>query len=160
MIQDSGNRREFGTGAVRDIAEGKGRLDLMPLFEVSCILPSEQGDIISLIDTYVQNGDSSLQEAIELFSVRQFGSIPNAILEVAKHMEEGCKKYGENNWRKGIPTHCYIDSGTRHYLKFLRGDNDERHDRAFLWNMMCCLWTVRNLPEMNDLYFAKGGWGD
>lgn len=29
-IEDSGNRREFGTGAVRDMAEGKGRYDLIP----------------------------------------------------------------------------------------------------------------------------------
>ena len=31
MIQDSGTRREFETGAVRDIQEGKGRCDLLPL---------------------------------------------------------------------------------------------------------------------------------
>ena len=31
MIKDSGKRRQFETGAVRDIAEGKGRCDLMPL---------------------------------------------------------------------------------------------------------------------------------
>lgn len=30
MIQDSGNRREFETGAVRDIQQGKGRMDLLP----------------------------------------------------------------------------------------------------------------------------------
>lgn len=30
MIKDSGERREFGTGAVRDIQEGKGRYDLLP----------------------------------------------------------------------------------------------------------------------------------
>lgn len=30
-ILDSGTRREFDTGAVRDMAEGKGRCDLMPL---------------------------------------------------------------------------------------------------------------------------------
>ena len=29
-IADSGNRREFDTGAVRDIQEGKGRMDLLP----------------------------------------------------------------------------------------------------------------------------------
>ena len=29
-IKDSGNRREFSTGAVRDMAEGKGRMDLLP----------------------------------------------------------------------------------------------------------------------------------
>lgn len=30
-LKDSGNRREFSSGAVRDIAEGKGRCDLLPL---------------------------------------------------------------------------------------------------------------------------------
>lgn len=30
MIQDSGNRRSFASGAVRDMAEGKGRCDLLP----------------------------------------------------------------------------------------------------------------------------------
>lgn len=37
-IKDSGNRREFDTGAVRDIEEGKGRMDLLPwaaIIEVS-----------------------------------------------------------------------------------------------------------------------------
>jgi hypothetical protein len=38
LIKDSGNRREFDTGAVRDMAEGKGRMDLLPwsaIIEVS-----------------------------------------------------------------------------------------------------------------------------
>ena len=30
-IKDSGERKEFSTGAVRDIQEGKGRCDLLPL---------------------------------------------------------------------------------------------------------------------------------
>ena len=37
-IKDSGERREFTTGAVRDIQEGKGRMDLLPwaaIMEVS-----------------------------------------------------------------------------------------------------------------------------
>lgn len=29
-IKDSGNRREFATGAVRDMAEGKGSFEVMP----------------------------------------------------------------------------------------------------------------------------------
>lgn len=29
-LLDSGNRREFSTGAVRDMSEGKGRFDLLP----------------------------------------------------------------------------------------------------------------------------------
>ena len=71
-------------------------------------------------------------------------------LEVAKHFEDGAKKYGPDNWRRGIPVNCYIDSAVRHYLKYLRGDTDERHDRAFVWNILCCIWTVENMPELNN----------
>jgi hypothetical protein len=77
-------------------------------------------------------------------------NFPDMLLEVAKHFEEGCKKYGENNWQKGIPVRCYVDSAIRHYLKHLRGDNDERHDRAFCWNVLCCIWTCKHKPELND----------
>ena len=28
----------------------------------------------------------------------------------------------------------------RHYLKHKRGDMDEPHDRAFVWNLLCCIW--------------------
>ena len=44
MLNDSGDRREFATGAVRDMAEGKGRYDLLPweaIHEVA--LHCEQG---------------------------------------------------------------------------------------------------------------------
>lgn len=38
MIKDSGDRTEFSTGAVRDMHDGKGRMDLLPwaaIIEVS-----------------------------------------------------------------------------------------------------------------------------
>ena len=37
-IKDSGVRRKFDSGAVRDIAEGKGRCDLLPLGVIGEIL--------------------------------------------------------------------------------------------------------------------------
>ena len=35
-------------------------------------------------------------------------------------------------------------------IKYLRGDTDERHDRAFCWNLLCCAWTCINKPEIDD----------
>ena len=64
------------------------------------------------------------------------------ILEAAIHFEEGAKKYGDCNWQKGIPVNCYLDSAIRHYLKYRRGDKDEPHDRAFVWNLLCLCWEV------------------
>lgn len=153
-ILDSGTRREFDTGAVRDIQEGKGRCDLMPLDVVSKLLNSQ---ILCDIDAYQASGDPRhLAAALHYFAEIALEDITTSlILEVSKHFEEGAKKYGENNWQKGIPTHCYIDSAVRHYLKWRRGDSDEPHDRAFTWNLLCCMWTCEHMPELND--YAKKG---
>ncbi len=142
MIKDSGVRREFSTGAVRDIQEGKGRCDLIPLD----VVPD---DILFAIEKFKETGDPShLWWAIDECDFFPDGA--TMLLEVSKHFEEGALKYGENNWQKGIPTHCYIDSAVRHYLKHRRGDTDERHDRAFVWNLLCCIWTCNHMPELND----------
>ena len=153
MIADSGHRTQFASGAVRDARPGVGRCDLLPLHQVSAILDDE---IIRSIGDYEESGNtSSLQKAIGLFSDMVFGSQYTAMLETAKQYEDGCQKYGERNWQKGIPVHCYIDSGVRHYLKFRRGDVDEPHDRAFIWNMLGAIWTHENKPELIDLPFAS-----
>lgn len=153
-IYDSGERREFSTGAVRDIQEGKGRCDLMPLEVASHFLYDDQ--ILGLISDFQETNDTGrLYEALKWFCGQLLvghGTEARAslLLEVAKHFEDGAKKYGEHNWQKGIPVRCYIDSAVRHYLKWLRGDKDEPHDRAFCWNIMCAIWTCKHKPELND----------
>lgn len=147
MILDSGERRTFSTGSVRDIQEGKGRCDLLPLDVVSAVINEPTLGIISMFQ--MDGGCHHLYHAL-MRSHKMFADNPTMILEVSKHFEEGAKKYGEHNWQKGIPTHCYIDSAVRHYLKWLRGDKDEPHDRAFVWNILCCIWTCMHKPELND----------
>ena len=141
MIKDSGDRREFSTGAVRDMQEGKGRCDLMPLEVVAKL---ECDDIIlKALSQFLQSRETGyLYSVLFEFSAAHYDDTETMLLEVAKHFEEGAKKYGENNWQKGIPPSCYIDSAIRHYLKYLRGDEDEPHDRAFVWNIVCCIWEV------------------
>ena len=160
MIKDSGTRRTFDSGAERDIRRGKGRCDLLPLDVIATIYEGHTDRIgapyvLKAVYDFTVSGDTKfLEDAIEWFLLNDtpFGDANWATLwlEVSKHFEEGCKKYGENNWRKGIPAHCYIDSGVRHYLKWLRGSKDEPHHRAFIWNMICCIWTCRHMPELNE----------
>ena len=157
-ILDSGNRREFETGAVRDIQEGKGRCDLLPLDIALNIIPynCHHCSMLICISNFKDTGNTDhLYEALEKFGELFFKSRYTMLLEVAIHFEEGAKKYGEDNWQKGIPVRCYIDSAVRHYLKCLRGDKDEPHDRAFVWNLMCAIWTCKPKPELND--YAKNG---
>lgn len=159
-LKDSGARREFESGAVRDVQEGKGRCDLLPLSVVTLIIDpcGEPCDTLLYIDNYIRTGKTDfLCLAVKNFVADETKNwdLCTAMLEVAKHYEDGAKKYAERNWEKGIPLHCYIDSGVRHYLKFRRGDTDEPHDRAFIWNMLCAVWTHKNKPELIDLPFKK-----
>lgn len=146
MIKDSGDRREYETGAVRDMAEGKGRCDLLPLDVAAMVL--QYGTILRLISEFQRSEDTRfLYEVLDHFGKVCDWDEPTMLLEVSKHMEEGAKKYGERNWEKGLPVDCFIDSAVRHYLKWRRGDDDERHDRAFCWNVMCCIWTIMHKSE-------------
>ena len=147
-IKDSGDRTAFSTGAVRDLQAEKGRCDLVPLDMVQELL-EDKNDILDYLESYKRTEDVDFL----YFAVRQFASIAYdgdriaMLLDVAEHYAEGAKKYGENNWQKGLPEWSYLSSGIRHYLKYLRGDRDERHDRAFVWNILCLLWTIENIKE-------------
>ena len=159
-LKDSGARREFESGAVRDIQEGKGRCDLLPLDAVALLLNEDtttEGDSVLLaINDYVRFGNpQDLLRAVRYFCEAFNMDLSTAVLEVSKHYEDGAKKYEERNWERGINLHCYIDSGVRHYLKCLRGDSDEPHNRAFIWNMLSAVWTHKNKPELIDLPFNR-----
>ena len=170
-IQDSGARREFESGAVRDIVTGKGRCDLVPLSSAAIIIFSSYSPVpdvdhmkrnveryvLEALDEYMIRYDESaskseeyLSRAVQIFLIARGWTKDDAFLEVSKHYEEGALKYGEYNWQKGIPCHSYIDSAIRHLMKWCRGDNDEPHDRAFLWNILSLHWTTVNHPELVD----------
>ena len=167
-ILDSGSRRQFDSGAVRDIAEGKGRCDLLPLDIIAEYVGGNMArnattknnivsNILSLIGEFLYDGQKEgIYVAIQEFVSERYKKTSDAILELSKHYEQGAKKYDERNWEKGIPAHCYVDSGVRHLIKWADNWDDEPHDRAFLWNMVGLLWTIKHHPELNDLpYTAK-----
>lgn len=155
MIKDSGNRTKFESGAVRDIQEGKGRCDLLPLHVISTWL----GDsIFGMIEQYRNKSaydptprSTRMVQILDAFADKHRNTVDTCksreryrydlVLEVAKHFEDGAKKYGDRNWEKGIPCDRYIDSAVRHYCKWRAGWDDEPHDRAFIWNILCCEWT-------------------
>ena len=78
-----------------------------------------------------------------------------AILRMAKHFENGAKKYQERNWELGIPISSYMDSAIRHLMKYLDGQNDEDHLCAAAWNCLCAMWTEEKYPELQDLPTRK-----
>ena len=159
MIKDSGERREFETGAVRDMAEGKGRFDLMPLSEVAKLFGGDRRiysivtDLAAISGFGYKSSDAFVTNAIYNFVAyckdKDFedvtiSDIAEYMLEVAVHFEEGAKKYGERNWEKGLPFSSYLDSATRHLMKHISGMTDERHDRAFIWNLLAYAYTANH----------------
>ena len=120
---------------------------MLPLLAIYNML---RDDILFCVNQFEDSGDPKyLLEAVLQFSTEFDNSVYTMLLEVSIHFEQGAQKYGENNWQKGIPVHCYIDSAIRHYLKYKRGDDDERHDRAFVWNILCAIWTCKEMPQLN-----------
>ena len=167
-IKDSGARREFASGAVRDIQEGKGRCDLLPLDIVGEFFEKNNPEIDNkkaekyiVVGRILQDIDIAIREGkmdLIRFCIKDFAKLNNwtistMFMEVSKHYEEGAKKYAERNWEKGINCHCYVDSGVRHLFKWLDGWDDEPHDRAFIWNMLGLLWTAKHKAELIDLPF-------
>lgn len=177
-LKDSGNRRIFETGAVRDMDENKGRCDLLPLDIVNEMIrlhsqfPEQPivsvTDILRGIEEYQDSSRSTYTRATALFeSIYSFipftvwskyenkqAKMSALLLDLAKHFQDGARKYSDNNWKRGIPTNVFMDSALRHLFKFLRGDTDEPHDRAFVWNLVCAAWTTLHLPGM-DSYNAE-----
>lgn len=167
LISKDTTMEEFDTGAKRDIQRGKGRCDLIPMEDVinalsDELVTSKDMDIMNIlihierIKNKLTNKDydsvnQEICKAISIFLNLRRWTWYDALLELSKRYEMGADKYGEYNWQKGIPTHSYIDSGVRHLLKYGRGDTDEPHDQAFIWNMVSLTWTIRCKPEMNDL---------
>ena len=149
----------FEGGGVREKKDGVGRCDLLPLGVVASLYEqTPPSAVLYLIADFMESGDKeSLAKSLREFADMKEISISNMLLEVSMHYKQGAEKYGERNWEKGIPLHSYIDSGVRHFLKHIDGQTDERHDLAFIWNMLGAVWTMEHKPEMIDIPFELIG---
>lgn len=82
------------------------------------------------------------------------------LLEVARVLEYGKKKYAAHNWRKGIQFSRLLDAAQRHILAFNDGENLDQDTRlSHLAHASCCLMFLYETsiikPDMDDRF--KGG---
>lgn len=80
-----------------------------------------------------QDGKESYIEPFSWIALRRY----------AFYMKVASQKYGEDNWRKGIPTKSYENSLMRHLQKYLAGKYDKvliepeiDHLSAALFNLL------------------------
>jgi hypothetical protein len=84
-------------------------------------------------------------------------SIPwESILRLARHYQNGCKRYPRWNYRKGITVSSYIDSACRHLAKYQCGCDDEDHLAAAAFNVLGAMLMENTMPEMQDLPLRAG----
>jgi hypothetical protein len=87
---------------------------------------------------------------------------PGPIERLAKHYENGAKKYASRNWEKGIETGRIMQSLLRHAFKYLGGSRDEDHLAAVAWNAFALMHhedalLVKQLPrELDTLPCLRG----
>lgn len=154
-LPDSGSRRQFTSGAVRDMAS-KGRCDLLAWDTVGMLITDDHKDprraFCEFMEVAVHGSDELMAVLENMFfefvELAYKGDKFTALLDVSYHYEAGAKKYSPFNWQRGIPVQVYLDSCGRHFLKYLRGDIDEPHDRAVIWNLLGAMWTIDHKPEM------------
>jgi hypothetical protein len=66
-----------------------------------------------------------------------------AMLEVARVMEFGARKYADHNWRKGTKWGRYIGAALRHTFAWMTGEsNDPETGLNHLAHAICCLMFV------------------
>lgn len=171
-IKMDGKFRQFKGGGVRYTKTGKGRFDLLPSDVITHVIdhiseytdfirgiePLERKEIlrevcykraINGIDPSIVMLDIACIEYIdadmEVTRETVFIAFIKILRRLAVHFEKGADKYGENNWKKGIPTNSFHDSGLRHLAQYLSGETDEPHDISAIWNF-CCLKHLIDQP--------------
>lgn len=166
-VQDSGKRQQFKTGSQRDTDEGKGNPSLvawevflkMQEYKNSEIYPTNDlqgmttlGKIETLlwrysIPTYTrEENDLIMLRILDLACLlicEDEGKINYAYAyrRIARHYQNGAKKYDKNNWRKGQAVSRYYDSIMRHLWKIQEGLKDEDHYSALAWNVIGIIQT-------------------
>ncbi len=69
---------------------------------------------------------------------------------INERFEEGAKKYGNDNWRKGAPLSTFAESASRHLMQAMAGFTNEPHWKAAGWNILCLLDTKKRI-ELGEL---------
>lgn len=79
------------------------------------------------------------------------------LIRLAKHYENGAKKYGIGNWTKGQPISRYLDSAFRHMIKFMGRCTSEDHLAAIAWNILAIIDHQERIergllnPKLDDM---------
>ena len=111
LLKDSGQRQQFGTGAVRDVTKGKGRYDLMPAAPIDMLADAVERDSYDLdipLDVFWDCGRYGLAQTLV---TSQMENAVGAMRELAGYIQV---KYWNDN--KITPTEMQLHSVPYHAI--------------------------------------------
>lgn len=182
MLEDSGERHEYNTGALREPTKGKGRYDLVSpiLIEILSRARVDDGGVFDqihavsmimdiIVDMYFWLNDESTglgaikAAVVTLSKIMAFEEKSNLTMIVglrrlAAHYENGAEKYEYRNWEKGIPVSRCFDSAVRHMIRYIEGGRTEDHLAAAVWNIVAILHYYAYEMYGDDILDLKMPW--
>ena len=74
---------------------------------------------------------------------------PEALRRLAERLALGSKKYGDNNWKKGIPVGNIVNHLQNHLEKWkLEGCLKDDNLGGLMWGVMALMWYEKHKPEL------------
>lgn len=105
------------------------------------------GVIDAITDYMMIGGKEALIQAIfEVYCVKHHNGVSDengAIVDIAKVLQEGAKKYKPNNWRL-IPQEEHINHALIHYIAHLMGDTQDEHLDHCMCRLMMAYATSKS----------------
>lgn len=128
----------------RDTDEGKTDYTSVSFGEISNEISDELCNIADLLDMYMYG--SMKYNKINLYDL--FADTFDQQTRLWDRAGFGAEKYGASNWRKCKQEDLsrFWNSAKRHFASVCRGDDDEDHAAALVFNLMCIEY-LRNKNE-------------
>lgn len=158
ITKDSGQRQEFETGAMRDSDAGKMPFDKLSKKAVIGLFERSLGHVFTVP---IVTTPPDLRDPVTYApdNVRRDLIPEYALNRIALKFGQGERKYGANNWTKGIHLARTFASACRHVFLWKWGDTSEDHLAAAIVNLIFLMCTEHEIYEGRlPQVLANAGW--
>lgn len=139
-LKDNNQRQEFAGGMVREPQNDKLRYDLAldgPL--IWALYGGKFSGVVKAAKDWYENyGLDAASRIVWELALTTDGGLPAIVDRYTVLMMKGAVKYSEHNWLKAegeAELKRFIASFCRHLMKYLRGEADEDHLAAMVFNL-------------------------
>lgn len=157
-LQDSGARQEFAGGMVRESQGERMRYDLAldgPLVW-AMFRGKYDGVVRAAQDWYENRGVERAAKIVFEMALITEGGLWAILDRYTVLMTKGAIKYSEGNWLKAqgeAELKRFVGSFSRHLVKYLRGDVDEDHLAAMVFNLNGAEYVLGKMAPKGPLAF-------